>query len=88
MSNICIQFGKQVKFYRLKANLSQEKLAEKCGLHRTYISSVERGERSISLANIEKIATALEIEIYKLFQFNNCSLEDECYEEQQSRPEK
>lgn len=51
--------------------LSQEKFAEKCGLHRTYISSIECYRRSISLDNIQKIADALEIETYELF------LEDE-----------
>ena len=61
--------GENVKKYRIKNNLSQEKLAELTGLHRTYISSVERGLRSISLKNIEKISIALDIEIYQLFIF-------------------
>ena len=47
--------------------LSQEKFAEKCGLHRTYISDIERFRRSISLENIQRIAVALNIETYKLF---------------------
>jgi len=72
MVDICKQFGITVKKYRLSENLSQEKLAELTGLHRTYISSVERGTRSISLNNIQKIATALNVEIYKLFIFENC----------------
>lgn len=67
--DICNLFGKNVKKYRLESNLSQEKLAELTGLHRTYISDVERGLRSISLGNIEKIAKSLKIEIYKLFIF-------------------
>lgn len=71
MEDICIKFGKQVKKYRLQSNLSQEKLAEIAGLHRTYISSVERGERSISLANIEKLANALNIKTYCLFDFDS-----------------
>jgi len=69
MENICIKFGRNVRKYRLLINCSQEQLAEKAGLHRTYISAVERGVRSISLENIQKIADALEIEVYKLFQF-------------------
>ncbi len=69
MSNICIKFGSNVRKYRESKGLSQEKLAELCELHRTYISSVERGNRSISLGNIEKIARALEVEIHKLFIF-------------------
>ena len=52
-------FGKLVREKRLVLKLSQEKLAELCELHFTYISSVERGERNISLSNIEKIAHAL-----------------------------
>ena len=53
--------------YRNKLGLSQEKFAEKAKLHRTYISAVESKRRSISLDNIQKIADALGIEIYKLF---------------------
>ena len=60
-------FGTNVRKYRNKLGISQEKLAEKCGLHRTYISDIERFKRSISLDNIQKIADALGIETYKLF---------------------
>lgn len=60
-------FGKNVKKYRTKLGISQEDFAEKCGLHRTYISSIECFRRSISLENIQRIATALEIDTYKLF---------------------
>lgn len=67
--NICEKFGKNVKKYRLDAKISQEKLADLCDLHRTYISDVERGKRSISLNNIEKIALALKINIQDLFIF-------------------
>jgi len=55
-----MSFGKIVRLKRTAAGLSQEKLAEEAGLHFTYISSVERGERNISLENIAKIANALE----------------------------
>ena len=54
-------FGKAVLYYRLKIGVSQEKLAEECGLHRTYVGSVERGERNVSLQNIVLIARALKI---------------------------
>lgn len=67
MKNIKKLFGSNVRKYRLDKNLSQEKLADLSGLHRTYISAVERAERSIALDNIEKIAIALNIEVYKLF---------------------
>lgn len=60
-------FGKNVKKYRKLAKLSQEELAYRSGLHRTYISAIECNKRSISLENIQRIADSLEIETYKLF---------------------
>lgn len=60
-------FGTNVKRYRQELGISQEAFAEKCGLHRTYISAIECYRRSISLENIQRIADALEIETYKLF---------------------
>ena len=60
-------FGTNVKRYRRALGISQEAFAEKCGLHRTYISAIECYRRSISLENIQRIADALEIETYKLF---------------------
>lgn len=60
-------FGTNVRYYRLQAGLSQEVFAEKCGMHRTYISAIECFRRSISLENIQRIADALGIEPYKLF---------------------
>ena len=59
-------FGRNLKKYRIAANKSQEKLAEDCNLHRTYISDVERFQRNISLGNVQKIADALDVEPYKL----------------------
>ena len=64
--NIYKVFANNLRMYRLKRSLSQEELAFKAGLHRTYISDLEREKRSISLGNIFKISTALEIEPYKL----------------------
>jgi len=60
-------FAHNVRQYRLKRQMSQEELAEKSGMHRTYISAVERQKRSISLGNIQKIANALNVETYLLF---------------------
>lgn len=60
-------FSTNVRKYRLNINLSQEQLAEKCGMHRTYISGIECCRRSISLENIQRIADALNVETYKLF---------------------
>lgn len=64
--NIREVFGKNVKKYRKKLNLSQEKFAEICSLHRTYISDIECFRRNISLDNIKNIADALKIEPYVL----------------------
>lgn len=60
-------FGSNLKRYRTALGLSQEAFAEKCGLHRTYISAIECFRRSIALENVQRIAAALEIEPYKLF---------------------
>ena len=56
-----LKFGETVREMRLALDLSQEMLAELTGLHRTYIGSVERGERNISLQNIVSIAHALQV---------------------------
>jgi transcriptional regulator with XRE-family HTH domain len=55
-----------MRAYRLAKKLSQEELADACGLHRTYIGSVERGERNISIDNMERIAVALGAELRDL----------------------
>ena len=60
-------FGSNVKAYRQRIGLSQEAFAEKCGMHRTYISAIECYRRSIALENVQRIADALGIEAYKLF---------------------
>lgn len=65
--NIKLQFGANIKKNRLLQNLSQEDLANLTNLHRTYIGGIERGERNLSLQNIEKIANALNLPIIKLF---------------------
>ena len=59
-------FGSNLKKYRTQSGLSQEAFAEKCGLHRTYISAIECYRRSIALENIQRIADALGVETYKL----------------------
>ncbi len=60
-------FGTNLRKYRNGLGISQEKFAERCGLHRTYISDIERFQRSIALENIQRIADGLGVETYKLF---------------------
>ena len=60
---ICEKFGNKVRVLRTARGMSQEALAQKSGLHRTYIGGIERGERNISLINIEKIAKALDLSL-------------------------
>lgn len=66
-SEIRMKFGKTLRRLRKNQGVSQELFADRCNLHRTYISDVERGERNISLENIEKIAKVLNIQISELF---------------------
>ncbi len=61
------EFGSRVRALRRAHGWSQEQLADRAALHRTYIGSVERGERNISLVNMEKIAAALGIPLSDLF---------------------
>ncbi len=70
MNKILRKFGKKVKEKRLKAGVSQEKLVELSGLHRTYISGIERGIRNVSLKNIWKISKALGVKLKDLFDFS------------------
>ena len=60
-------FGARVRYLRLKNRLSQEELAEKCELDRTYIGGIERGERNPSLKNIYRLAKALDVAPEELF---------------------
>ena len=64
--SILERFGQNVQRIRKERNISQEKLAELAGLHRTYIGMIERAEKNITLCNIEKIAKALNVKISEL----------------------
>jgi transcriptional regulator with XRE-family HTH domain len=63
-------FGATLRTYRQQAGLSQEKLAAKAGLDRTYVGSTERGERNVALINIVRLAEALGIEPGDLVSFS------------------
>ena len=67
MESIERRFGRRIRELRERAGWSQERFAEACGLHRTYIGGIERGERNVSLVNIERIAVALGMPIAALF---------------------
>ena len=67
--------GKRIKELREKNNMTQERFAENCGLDKTYITSLERGKRNISLVNLEKIANTFNITLSEFFLF-----EGEIYE--------
>lgn len=62
--------GKRVKELRNKIGISQEELADNAQLDRTYITSVERGKRNISIVNIEKLAHALNVSLAEFFTFD------------------
>lgn len=66
-NKILVEFGNRVRQLRMERNISQEKLAEYADLHRTYIGMIERGEKNITLKNIEKISKALHVQISELF---------------------
>ena len=63
------KFGKKVREERIKQGLSQEELASKASVHRTYIGMIERAEKNITLENIEKVAKALKLNINELLTF-------------------
>ena len=67
--DIKLKLGRKIRETRVKEGYSQEELASRSGLHRTYISDIERGERNVSVENIEKIAKALKTEPNDLLRF-------------------
>lgn len=64
---ILIKFGNRVREERIKLHLSQEKLAEKADVHRTYIGMIERAEKNITLENIKKVVDALGLKFSDFF---------------------
>jgi transcriptional regulator with XRE-family HTH domain len=66
-TNIRIVFGKRVRDLRLRKKLSQEKYADLCGLHVSYVGQIERGQRNVALVNIVKLARGLGVRPGELF---------------------
>ena len=66
--DVLVSFGQRVRDLRSKAGLSQEAFALRCGLDRTYIGGIERGERNVSLRNIEVIAQTLGVSLRSLME--------------------
>ena len=67
VTNVKRRFGTSVRAWRARRAISQEELAARAGLHRTYVADIERGARNVSLGSIEKLATALEVSVAALF---------------------
>lgn len=65
---VLIKFGQRVRAERAKLGLSQESLASRAGVHRTYVGMIERAEKNITLENIEKICKALKISLSDFFE--------------------
>lgn len=61
MSKLLSQIGSNIRALRIEQEISQEELALRSGLHRTYVGAIERGERNVSALNIEKLADALRV---------------------------
>lgn len=67
MEDIRVRFGEALRQRRHRLGVSQEEFADMCGLDRTYVGGIERGERNVALVNTEKIAKALRISVSELF---------------------
>jgi transcriptional regulator with XRE-family HTH domain len=65
-SNVLTRFGARVRHLRKQKGYSQEAFADRCGLDRSYVGGIERGERNVALRNVERIARALGISISDL----------------------
>lgn len=68
MSDIARVLGQRIRNYRTAKGLSQEKLAELCGCHPTYVGQLERGEKNATIESIERISSALGVSLSKLFE--------------------
>lgn len=84
--NILQDFGVRLKELRLRMNLSQEMLASRSGLDRTYIGGVERGIRNVSIKNIEILCKTLDIDISYFFDDERFSLHTSLLRSELGRP--
>jgi transcriptional regulator with XRE-family HTH domain len=66
--DIRIRFGRAIRRIREEQQINQEEAAERCGLHRTYYSGIERGVRNVAIVNVEKIAKGLKTPLSSLFE--------------------
>lgn len=76
MSNIRTEVGRRIRNYRINRRMSQEELAERCGLHPTYIGQLERGEKNATIESIAKVAGGLEVPLSRLFENIDDNLPD------------
>jgi transcriptional regulator with XRE-family HTH domain len=65
--DVRIRFGRAIRRIREEQGINQEEAAERCRLHRTYYSGIERGIRNVSLVNVEKVAKGLKLSLSDLF---------------------
>lgn len=70
-TNLYIKLGQHIRQLRHIQGISQERLAEEVGVHRTYIGAIERGEKRVSLAIVGDIAAVLQIELVEMFRFGD-----------------
>ena len=66
MQKLAAEIGQRIRTYRLSIHLSQEELAEKCGLHPTYIGQLERGEKNATMETLDKVAKGLNVPMCRL----------------------
>ena len=79
MSKLSVEIGQRIRNYRIQNGLNQEELAEKCGLHPTYIGQVERGEKNATIESINKIVSGLDLSLSKLFENISSGEDNENY---------
>jgi len=93
MSDIAKIIGERLRAYRNRAGLSQDEVAEKAGVHPTYVGQLERGEKNATLESVEKVARALNLPFEVLFEAimqgdTDNAVARECYELVTARPAK